>query len=171
MDATASLLYCLISSRLFLWWKTFEIWIAHESCFMCLVDVFMSHFLDWTFLYIMFFNMKASASCMMIGMMTSSNGDIFRATGHLCGEFTGHKDQWHGALMFSLICAWINGWVNNREAGDLRRHSAHYDVTVMVGFCTPNTETTEEAAPRRWAIIGILYGPRKKINIFCFLLV
>ena len=30
-----------------------------------------------------------------------------------------------------LICAWINGWVNNREAGDLRRHGAHYDVTVM----------------------------------------
>ena len=22
-------------------------------------------------------------------MMTSSNGDIFRVTGHLCGEFTG----------------------------------------------------------------------------------
>ena len=31
-----------------------------------------------------------------------------------------HKGQWRGALMFSLICAWINGWVNNREAGDLR---------------------------------------------------
>ena len=43
-----------------------------------------------------------------------------------------HKGQWHGALMFSLICTWINGWVNNREAGDLRRHNAHYDVTVMV---------------------------------------
>ena len=43
-----------------------------------------------------------------------------------------HKGQWRGALMFSLICAWLNGWVNNREAGDLRRHRAHYDVTVMV---------------------------------------
>ena len=42
-----------------------------------------------------------------------------------------HKDQWRGALMFSLICVWINGWVNNREAGDLRRYHAHYDVTVM----------------------------------------
>ena len=31
----------------------------------------------------------------------------------------------------SLICAWINGWVNNREAGDLRRYGAHYDVIVM----------------------------------------
>ena len=33
--------------------------------------------------------------------------------------------------MFSLICVGINGWVNNREAGDLRRYHAHYDVTVM----------------------------------------
>ena len=41
------------------------------------------------------------------------------------------KGQWRGALMFSLICAWINAWLNNREAGDLRRHRAHYDVTVM----------------------------------------
>ena len=42
-----------------------------------------------------------------------------------------HKGQWRGALMFSLICAWINGWINNREAGDLRRHRSHYDVTVV----------------------------------------
>ena len=42
-----------------------------------------------------------------------------------------HKGQWRGALMFSLICVSINGWVNNCEAGDLRRHRAHYDVTVM----------------------------------------
>ena len=71
-------------------------------------------------------------------MMTSSNGNIFRVTGHFCGEFTGppvnstHKGQWRGALMFSLICAWINPWVNNGEAGDLRRYRAHYDVIVMV---------------------------------------
>ena len=42
-----------------------------------------------------------------------------------------HKGQWRGALMFSLICAWINGWVNNREAGDLRRHRGHYHVILM----------------------------------------
>ena len=42
-----------------------------------------------------------------------------------------HKGQWRGALVFSLICAWINGWGNNRGAGDLRRHRAHYDVIVM----------------------------------------
>ena len=42
-----------------------------------------------------------------------------------------HKGQWRGALMFTLICARTNGWVNNREAGDLRRHGTHYDVIVM----------------------------------------
>ena len=42
-----------------------------------------------------------------------------------------HKGQWRGAFMFSLICARINRWVNNREAGDLRRYRTHYDVTVM----------------------------------------
>ena len=45
-----------------------------------------------------------------------------------------HKGQWHGALMFSLICAWINIWVNNHEAGGLRRHRALYDVIVMVWY-------------------------------------
>ena len=39
-----------------------------------------------------------------------------------------HKGQWHGALMFSLIRARINAWVNTRQAGDLRRHRAYYDV-------------------------------------------
>ena len=67
--------------------------------------------------------------------MTSSNGDIFRVTGHLCGKFTGPGEfpaQLRGDLMVSLICAWIHGWVNNGEAGDLKRHRAHYDVIVVI---------------------------------------
>ena len=43
-----------------------------------------------------------------------------------------HKGQWRRALVFSLIYAWINDWVNNREAGDLRRQRGHYDVIVML---------------------------------------
>ena len=43
-----------------------------------------------------------------------------------------HKGQWRRALMFSFICAWISGWVNNREIGDLRCHGAHCDVIVMI---------------------------------------
>ena len=42
-----------------------------------------------------------------------------------------HKGEWRRALVFSLICAWTNVWVNNRDAGDLRRHRAHYDATIM----------------------------------------
>ena len=45
-----------------------------------------------------------------------------------------HKGQWRWAVFFSLICARINGWVNTREAGDKRRHRAHYGVTVMHRF-------------------------------------
>ena len=51
----------------------------------------------------------------------------------LTGEFP-HKGALmfsRGALMFSLICAWTNGWVNNRYGADLRRHRAQYDVSVM----------------------------------------
>ena len=43
-----------------------------------------------------------------------------------------NKGQWRGPLMFSLICAWVTAWVNNREAGDLRRHRDHFDVVVMM---------------------------------------
>ena len=48
-----------------------------------------------------------------------------------CPVNSPHKGQWRGALMFTLICARINGRVNNSEAGDLRRYRAHYDVIVM----------------------------------------
>ena len=42
-----------------------------------------------------------------------------------------HKGQWRRALMFSLIFVWTNGWADHRDAGDLRRHRAHYNVIVM----------------------------------------
>ena len=45
-----------------------------------------------------------------------------------------HKGQQRGTLMFSLICVWINDWVNNREAGDLRRCRAQYDVTANAEY-------------------------------------
>ena len=76
--------------------------------------------------------------CFYLVMMTSSNGSIFRVTGHLCGEFTGPGEfptQRPVMRRFdvSLIRVWMNGWVNNRESGDLRRYRAHYDVSVMGG--------------------------------------
>ena len=66
-------------------------------------------------------------------MMTSSNGHIFRVTGPLCREFTGHLTKASDAELWCFLwyAPWINGWVNNREAGDLRRHHVHYDIIVM----------------------------------------
>ena len=71
-------------------------------------------------------------------MMRSSNRNIFRVTGHLCREFTGHRRTLRtkasdAQLWCFLWSAWINGWINNRQAGDLRRHRTHYDVNVMMG--------------------------------------
>ena len=68
--------------------------------------------------------------------MTSSNGNIFCVTGHLGGEFTGPGEfpaQRPVAWRFDVISewAWINGWVNNRDAGNLRRHRTHCDVILM----------------------------------------
>ena len=70
-------------------------------------------------------------------MMTSSNGNCFRVTGSLCGEFTGHR--WFPCTKTTDVDFYVfffgvhlnNSWVNNLKAGDLRRDRAHYDVTVM----------------------------------------
>ena len=70
--------------------------------------------------------------------MTSSNGNIFRVTGSLCGELTGHrrislaKANAAGLDVFYLICAWTNWRANNQDTGNLRRRRAHNDVTSML---------------------------------------
>ena len=67
--------------------------------------------------------------------MTSSNGNIFTGlcagNSSVTGEFTAQKPVTRSFDVFLWICAWINDWVNNREAVDLRRHRAHYDVIIM----------------------------------------
>ena len=63
--------------------------------------------------------------------------ETFSALLAICAGNSPHKGQWRGALMFSLICAWINRWVNNREAGNVRRHRAHYDVALMFAPTKP----------------------------------
>ena len=94
-------------------------------------------------------------------MMTSSNGNIFRVTGHLCGEFTGPR--WIPHTKASDAEFWCFLWstpkVNNREAGDVRRQHGHYDVIVMVsnksqtlplkGSCTLITRASY-GVPRVW---------------------
>ena len=48
------------------------------------------------------------------------------------GEFPAQRPVTRSFDVFFLICAWIKYWVNNGEAGDLRRHCPHYDVIVML---------------------------------------
>ena len=69
-----------------------------------------------------------------------------------------HKDQGRGALVFPLICAWTSGWVNNRHAGDLRRHRAHYDVTVMGQW------TMGRVAVRHEALIKVSCAQKALMN-------
>ena len=47
------------------------------------------------------------------------------------GEFPAQRPVTRSFDVF-FICVWINGWVNNGEAGDLRRHRGLCDVTVML---------------------------------------
>ena len=77
----------------------------------------------YVYVYIYMYIRGLRCYCMCLNnlqcMMTSSNLNIFRVTGPSCGEFTGHwspvnpphKGLWREALLFSLICSWINGWV------------------------------------------------------------
>ena len=77
---------------------------------------------------------------MVINMFKpSSNGNICLVTGPLCGEFIGRRriprtkandeELWY---FLSCVPQWLNGWVYNRETGDLGRLRAHYDVIVML---------------------------------------
>ena len=65
-------------------------------------------------------------------MMTSSNGNIFRVTGPLCGEFTGPR--WIPRTKASDAELWC---FLHRETGDLRRQCGHYDVIVMCAILSP----------------------------------
>ena len=69
-----------------------------------------------------------------------------------------HKGQWRGTLMFSLICAWTNGWVNNRNAGDLRRYRDHYDVTVKTCGSLERTTIVTSKSTAEWNIFMVRVG-------------
>ena len=101
-------------------------------------------------------------------MMTSSNGNIFLVTGHLCGEFTGHRWILHTKasdvdVFFDLRP--YNGWVNIHGAGDLRRPRAHYDVTVMFWVHAGDLAHSDDAVtwkrvPHYWLFVwGIHWCP------------
>ena len=72
-----------------------------------------------------------------------------------------HKGQWRGALMFALICSWINGSINNREASYLRCHCTHYDVTVMYNIGVWFLRVYYVHLMQRWKFIS------HTITLFC----
>ena len=88
-------------------------------------------------------------------MMTSSNENIFRVTGSLCGEFTGHRwipltkafdaERW----CFLRSAPWIIDWVNSREAGELRSNHGYYDVIVM--HLAHGTRLWNTTVPSNWS--------------------
>ena len=107
--------------------------------------------------------------------MTSSNGNIFRVTDPLCGEFTGHR--WitlTKASIAELWCflwsaPWINGWVNNREAGDLRRHRAHHDVIILVSPAScvrvfQHYSLSSQGVSNTVLWCGLCYKPKQSID-------
>ena len=123
--------------------------------------------------------------------------ETFSALPTICAGFpvsSPHKGQWRGALMFSLSCVWINGWVNNRETGDLRRYRAHYDVMYCddysaavwwsYGWCavyskavffishakTENTHTAWRITSHAWytARCSLCTSPMLCYHLFCY---
>ena len=82
------------------------------------------------------------------------------------GEFP-HKGQWRGTLMFSLIWAWINGLVNNREARDLRRYRAHHNVNVMENLTSGDTHSKQIIA-RCWENVKLRYSVNTSIRIYIY---
>ena len=68
-----------------------------------------------------------------------------------------HKGQWCRALVFSLICARINGWTSYHEAGDLGCHRAHYDVAVMRIYSLLHKREHDLDLPRIVLVIPSLF--------------
>ena len=109
-------------------------WLVHprkREC--CLCHLYINHiWLLSTFTAFLHCWCRCLHSVGFVVMMMSSNRSIFRVTDHLWPVNSRTQRPMTRSLRFSLICAWINGWVSKYEAGDLRRHCAHYDATVML---------------------------------------
>ena len=98
--------------------------------------------------------------------MTSSNGNSFRVTGPLCGEFTGQRwiplTRASDAVLWCFLWSapWINAWVNNLKAGHLRCHRAHYDVIVL----NPSVVGFPSQGPYLKFDVFAVVGPKKLLS-------
>ena len=94
--------------------------------------------------------------------MTSSSGNISALLAILCEEFIGHR--WIPSQRPWTQSFWCFLWsspeqtvcVNNRDAGDLGRYRAHYDVTVIW-----NVDAND---------ISTLSAPKLQWNTYVFIL-
>ena len=87
-----------------------------------------------------------------------------------------HKGQWRGPLMFTFICVWIN----NREAGDLRRYRDHYDITLMSSMrisyyhqtkifsCNGNNVIAFTIGPPSQLLIRVCYTHHERFSTRCY---
>ena len=116
---------------------------------------------------IQWWNVKLGSHSIIIIMMTSSNGNILHPTGPLCGESMGQQwiplikandtEVWCFCIFF--ICAWTNGWANNKKICDLRCHSTHHDVTVVIVITMFNSllrQTTKQMS--KFCMTGLLWA-------------
>ena len=83
-----------------------------------------------------------------------------------------HKSQWRGALMFSLVFAWTNGWGSTRDAGDLRHHRAqcnYFSASYILKeshdkfFLIPMMIFSVQLSLLQWPLPG---NPRYKVHSF-----
>ena len=97
------------------------------------VLLFVIHFIPWLLCYKLWRSIMVTWWCLHDDV---NKWRHFPRYWPLCGEATGHR--WIPCTKASDAELWCffdlrlkKGWVNNREAGDLRRHRAHYDITVI----------------------------------------
>ena len=107
----------------------------HRSLLSGVVWAFWWQTITWAVLAFELYSWNLSTSCQWISTMATKwkhfppNWPFVRGIHRSLDS--PNKCRWFGALNFFLICAWTSGWANNRDAGDLRRHRAHFNVTVM----------------------------------------
>ena len=148
-EMSSSEFFCLSMTSYFCWPALVQVMAWHQTGTKPLPEPMMTQFNDVYLTYISPSDLGASTLRRICRRTCSLSRDrfvawwrhqmeTFSALLALCagnspvtGQFPSQRSMSRG-LVFSLICAWTNGWVNNRHAGDLGRNRAHYDVTVMV---------------------------------------
>ena len=107
-------------------------WVTEEVHWGLHMQLYVSHFLQWQNYNTEFHTISTVLHDDVIKWKHFPRYWPFVRGIHRSPVYSPHKGQWRGALMFTLICARINAWENNREAGDLRRYRTYSDVIVMV---------------------------------------